>query len=1000
MGETMTPIPFGDLINWAEQEYRREGSAFGVRRFYKKSDDKMLSLFGEKLETPFGPAAGPHTQLAQNIIAGYLAGCRFFELKTVQIIDGEEIAKCIARPCIVAKDECYNCEWSTELTAPQAFDEYVKAYFALKLLSREWRLGSDDGFIFNMSVGYDLEGIRSEKIDRFIEGLKDASSSDIFKECTAFALSHLNRLANWDEDSIRAISPRVSRSITLSTLHGCPPDEIERIATYLISVKRLHTFVKCNPTLLGYEFARKTLDEMGFDSLVFDDHHFKGDLQYEDAVPMFRRLQTLAAENGLSFGVKLTNTFPVMAANKELPSEEIYMSGRSLFPLTSALAYKLSKEFNGKLRISYSGGADAFNIGELYRCGIWPITLATSYLKPGGYERAIQIANTLSMFAFEPFRGVDVDALGALVKDAATNERYKKPAKPLPRRKIDDKVPLFDCFIAPCKGGCPIKQDIPEYVELVGKGKNREALRVIIDKNPLPFITGTICPHHCMDMCTRNYYESPIRIRKAKLTAARNAFDMIVGELQTPPKTASLRVAIVGGGPAGISAAYFLGRSGFAVTVFEKLGSLGGIVKHVIPGFRIKDHAIEQDIQLMEKMGVEVQLNSPVSSAKELLDAGYDAVLLAVGAWAPGRAPMEGEQINVIEFLKKFKNDPESLSLGENVVIIGAGNAAMDAARAAKRVNGVKSVSIVYRRTRKYMPADEEELELCIEDGVTLRELLSPKEHRGNKLVCTKMALGAPDASGRRSPVETAETIEVDADTVIAAVGEGIDTSFFLRNGIELDARGRVKADLATGATNIPGLFVAGDALRGPASVVEAIADARRFADHLTGSRFNPLAMSANAKVSPETAMGKKGTLVQPGRTACENSRCLDCSTVCENCADVCPNRANVAIRVPGKEQRQILHVERMCNECGNCEQFCPYNSKPYKEKFTLFHTKEEFDASDNEGFLVLDPINRRVRVRLLGEIRDVLLDATETGICPEVEAMIFAIMDDYVYLL
>ena len=352
MGEKMTPIPFKKLINRILCEYENEKTVFGVRYPYIKKDNKTLELFGEKAETPFGPAAGPNTQLAQNIVAAYFAGSRFFELKTVQIMDGEELAACISRPCILAEDEGYNCEWSTELLVSQACDEYIKAWLALKVFSKKFGLGSPDGFIFNMSVGYDLEGIKSKKIDRFIESLKDASVTPQWKEYKNI----LKEFFPKDAEYIDNIPSKVCTSVTLSTLHGCPPQEIERIASYLIAEKHLNTFVKCDPTILGYDFARETLDKMGYDYISFDDRHFREDLQYCDAVPMFTRLKTLAESKGLEFGLKLSNTFPVDVKAGELPSEEMYMSGKSLFPLTVEMANRISKQFNGKMRISYSGG--------------------------------------------------------------------------------------------------------------------------------------------------------------------------------------------------------------------------------------------------------------------------------------------------------------------------------------------------------------------------------------------------------------------------------------------------------------------------------------------------------------------------------------------------------------------------------------------------------------------------------------------------------------------
>ena len=525
MSDIMRPIPFAQLMDWALTEYRQQKSLFGVCKLVRHENGQARPIFGEKIEAPFGPAAGPNTQLAQNIVAAYAAGARFFELKTVQIMDGEALSKCVAKPCITAGDECYNCEWSTELTVPQAYEEYVKAWFACKLLAKELALGDPDGFVFNMSVGYDLEGIKSPKIDAYLEGMKDASGSAVWRTCMEWALDNTDRFEQVDAAYIRAVSPRVSCSITESTLHGCPPDEIERIATYLITEKGLHTYIKCNPTLLGYTFARKRLDSLGFDYVTFDDHHFAEDLQWTDAVPMFRRLMGLCAERKLEFGVKLTNTFPVDVAAGELPSQEMYMSGRALFPLTISLARRIAEEFEGGLRISYSGGADVHNVEALFAAGIWPITVATTILKPGGYQRLSQMGKLLMDCGSEPFRGVNAQAVAALAEQVESDPYYRKPIKPLPSRKSEKSVPWLDCFTAPCQGGCPIEQDIPAYLRLVGEGRYEEALRVITQRNPLPFITGTICSHRCQDKCMRGSYEESVYIRAKKLEAAQKNLD-------------------------------------------------------------------------------------------------------------------------------------------------------------------------------------------------------------------------------------------------------------------------------------------------------------------------------------------------------------------------------------------------------------------------------------------------------------------------------------------
>ena len=328
MSDRMTCMPFSQLLNWVLDEYRTQRTVFGVHHPYAAKDGQFLELFGRKLETPVGPAAGPHTQLAQNIIAAYFSGSRFFEVKTVQIIDGEDLP--VSKPCIKADDEGYNVEWSTELYVSQAQDEYIKAWVILHLIAKEFGLGAQDGFQFNMSVGYDLAGIKSEKINTFVDSLTEAKETESFKNAIATAKAAIGKFQKVTLADIEAIPSTICNSATISTLHGCPPQEIESIANYLITEKHLNTFVKCNPTLLGYAFARKTMDAMGYDYLVFGEFHFDDDLQYKDAVPMFERLIALAESQGLSFGVKLTNTFPVDIKRNELPGNEMYMSGKAL----------------------------------------------------------------------------------------------------------------------------------------------------------------------------------------------------------------------------------------------------------------------------------------------------------------------------------------------------------------------------------------------------------------------------------------------------------------------------------------------------------------------------------------------------------------------------------------------------------------------------------------------------------------------------------------------
>ena len=398
---------------------------------------------------------------------------------------------------------------------------------------------------------------------------------------------------------------------------------------------------------------------------------------------------------------------------------------------------------------------------------------------------------------------------------------------------------------------------------------------------------------------------------------------------------------------------------------------------------------------LCKAYGAKFRLNTEVASVTDLLAQGYTDVIIAVGAWKAGDAHLEyGEAMNVIRFLQAAKNAPETLNLGSDVVIIGGGNTAMDAARAAKRL-GVPNVRLVYRRTKRYMPADEEELALALEDGVEFMELLAPVGVKNGVLTCAVMELGAPDASGRRSVADTGKKIELPATTVITAVGEKVDTGLYEQIGAALTRKGTPVVD-ENNRTTAAHVYAIGDARRGPATVVEGIADAAKAAAAIAGISFDKFA-DANIRPDYQKVVSKRGELCSDCDT-CTDSRCLGCATVCETCTTVCPNRANVAIRVPGKRQRQILHMDGMCNECGNCAVFCPYDSRPYRDKFTLFWTKWDFENSENAGYLPLE--NGRVLVRLGTMVKEYDPHDADCGLYEDLRKLILTVERDYTYLL
>lgn len=1005
MSDKMRPIPFEKMLLWITKELKEKGSIFGIHegKFYNNKSGNSIEMFGEKLSTPLGPAAGPNSQLAQNIVAAYLTGSRFIELKTVQIIDGEDLP--VAKPCILAEDECYNVEWSTELRVPDAYDEYLKAWFILHVLMKELNLSKDRDFMFNMSVGYDLEGIKSPKIDAYIEGMRNASTTNIWKECIDVIKSNMNLFKNFNEEDLEKISPVVCSSITLSTLHGCPPQEIERIANYLLNEKHLHTFIKMNPTLLGEKFVRDTFDKMGYDYVTLNPHHFVADLQYGDAVEMLKRLKVVAAEQKLEIGVKLTNTLPTKILNNELPGEEMYMSGRSLFPLSITLASKLAKEFDGDLQISYSGGIDFFNVERVLETGIQPITFATTILKPGGYERITQMAKKIEPELKGAFSGLNVEKLQSLAASALTDKYHVKELRPVGSRKIARELPLYDCYIAPCTVGCPINQQIPQYIALVGERKYDDAFSVIVNDNASPAITGSICNHECQFKCTRLDYDESVLIRNMKKIAVENAQDKYVAGIQPSKLRSSKKAAVIGAGPAGLAAALFLRRNGVEVTVMDKKDRAYGTVEYVIPEFRISSEMIQKDFELVKAQGVNFKFGVNENFDVNELKKDYDYVVVAIGAWKPGHLSLiEGSEstLNAIAFLEDYKAKKGDVSLGKHICIVGGGNVAMDAARAAKRAPGVETVSIVYRRTKKYMPADHEEIELAASEGIQFKELLAPKAIKNGKLICDEMKLGDRDASGRRSPVATGNTVELDADKVIVAVGEHIDGDLLKNNGIELDAKGFPRVGI-TCETNIPNVYVAGDVRKGPATIVKGVADGKAVAkDILAKEGLTADFVKKSVSIDENILYSRKGMLKEPAYVEKEAGRCLNCDTICELCVDVCPNRANAVIIVEGdfESTHQIIHFDGMCNECGNCGVFCPNSGNPYKDKVTVFWSEEDFEDSKNKGFLVLDSKNGLCKVRREdGSVVSYKL-GEEGVVSKEMAAMIKSCVDKYSYML
>lgn len=976
MGDIMRPVPFEELLTRIFDEYQHHHSIFGIpeQQFYSPDVHRQLSVFGESCATPVGPAAGPHTQLAQNIITSWLTGGRFIELKTVQILDKLELEK----PCIDAEDECFNTEWSTEFTLVKAADEYLKAWFILHLLEEILPLTpmkTGKSFIFNMSVGYNLDGIKQPPMQQFIDSMMDAGKQPAFARYQATLSRWLSNdafIARHGTPGLKTLVNRIPaqlvQGVTLSTMHGCPPDEIEAICRYMLEEKRINTFVKLNPTLLGYPRVREILDTCGFGYIGLNEESFDHDLKIDQALEMLQRLMTLAKAKNLGFGVKLTNTLGTVNNKGALPGNEMYMSGRALFPLSINVAALLSRKFDGKLPISYSGGASQLNIREIFETGIHPITMATDLLKPGGYLRLSECLRELEQSSGWEMTQVDVKRLNALAEKAVSMEYTQKQWKPNDRINIAEKLPMTDCYVAPCVTACAIKQDIPEYIRLLGEQRYADALELIYQRNALPAITGHICDHQCQYNCTRLDYDSALNIRELKKIALEKGWGEYQRRWHKPAGSGTLHpVAVVGAGPAGLAAGYFLARAGYSVTLFEREASAGGVVRNIIPQFRIPGELIQQDIDFVVNHGVEIVYGcDPHLTVEKLQQEGFRYVLIGTGTDKNSGVKLRGNNPNVrksLQFLREY-NRGDHLQLGKHVAIVGAGNTAMDCARAALRVPGVEKATVIYRRSQQEMPAWREEYEEAVHDGVTFRFLNNPEQFDADGTLTVRvMALGEPDKKGRRRPVETAETCTLQVDTLITAIGEQQDVGALAAMGIPVDEHGWPEVN-ADGETRHSGVFLIGDVQRGPSSIVSAIGNARRATDAIL-ARENIRSHHGDKRwnnVDPAEIYSRKGTIViakvdkddRDAFVAQEAARCLECNYVCSKCVDVCPNRANISIAVPGFENRyQTLHLDAFCNECGNCAQFCPWQGKPYKDKVTVFSLPQDFSNSNNPGFLV-----------------------------------------------
>lgn len=473
----LTPFPLSALLDRIAREWSSRNRIFDMptARFFDVSNGPDLSVdfMGRAAATPIGPAAGPHSQLAQNIVLSWLGGARIFELKTVQILDQLEIK----RPCIDMETVGYNIEWSQELRIHESLDEYVKAWMIIEIL-RDWDeltplIGADPGpHVFDISVGYDLAGISDPGVAEFIDGLTDAAES-----IERLRPEIVEPFEGWRR---HPFPTRIADTATLSTFHGCPPNEIEAITKHLMTRHHLDVVVKLNPTLLGFERVSQIVnDELGYDEVVLRPEDFDADLQMDRGLELIDQLEKFAVDNGRRFGIKLTNTLVVQNHRTFLPDDPMYLSGPPLHVVSMTLLETLNAALPGRLaidgqpgaiQVSFSAGINKENFAESAGLGLAPVTVCSDLLKPGGYGRIKPMLKALQrklvdtghpdLAALQAARSQQPDGAVATyvatLHDADKNMAYTRHGTSKLPRRVDHVLEMWGCVACNlCVTVCP-----------------------------------------------------------------------------------------------------------------------------------------------------------------------------------------------------------------------------------------------------------------------------------------------------------------------------------------------------------------------------------------------------------------------------------------------------------------------------------------------------------------------------------------------------------------
>ena len=505
-------------------------------------------------------------------------------------------------------------------------------------------------------------------------------------------------------------------------------------------------------------------------------------------------------------------------------------------------------------------------------------------------------------------------------------------------------VTILPAKRAPCEAACPAGIDVPRYVRQVAAGRFSEALATIRERIPFPLVCGYACFHPCEAKCGRGQYEGPVAIRMLKRVAAE------LGSNTPGPAALQLtgkKAAVIGSGPCGLTAAYYLALLGHEVTVFEAMDRSGGMLRYGIPGYRLPDAIVDADISLIEKRGVTIVTHERVASAEALLGQGYHAVFIASGAWRAVKLGIPGEEapevIKGIAFLAAV-NAGASPSIGAKVVVVGGGDTAIDAARVSRRLGA--EVVLVYRRTRAEMPASTEEIEAAIEEGVSMEFLAAPLAIDGGVMRCTRMALGAADASGRpqAKPVPGSE-FSISANTIIIAIGQQVDIP---AQSVDREKNGVIRADPDCLATSVTGIFAGGDAVTGPSTIIDAIAQGRvagAAIDRFLGGDGDLERFAGNRPDREISAAAPRGSMRKDWRNLSADTR-LGSFALVEQAYDEATAISEASRCLSCDLLAYDTHVDAaLCKDCGYCKEVCGLD---------VFARSEDFNASGYRPYVAV----------------------------------------------